>query len=80
MQPLWFVTYNTESGDSGVAGYFTEEPSDGHLTTYFKALMPDEFFTEDWGGKEVESRLVFWKVHKLEEEVLPAWSEPVPSI
>ena len=64
---VFVVSYNTESGDSGVVGYFNKRPTEGHLTAYFKKIMPDEFIQDEEG----ESRYVFWDVWELTSQKLP---------
>ena len=70
---IYVVSYDTESGDRGVVGYFREEPSDGHLSAFFKKMMPDEFQTKP------TVRLVHWDVVALEELPLPKPIRSVPS-
>jgi len=73
---VYVVLYHTESGDRGVVGYFLKEPTDGHLTAYFRALMPDEFVKE---GRQTR-RYVFWEVQRLTLEALPKAVSPIQSI
>lgn len=73
---VYVVKYHTESGDSGVVGWFDEYPTDGHLTAYFNKLMPDEFFKD----KDGEVRYIFWEVWELDHEQLPKPVKPVESI
>jgi hypothetical protein len=76
MQSIFVVSYITESGDSGVVGYFDKEPSDGHLTAFFKEIMPDEFVKE---GKK-EYRYIHWDVFELIKEEMPKEVKPVESV
>lgn len=70
---IYVVTYRTESSDRGVVGYFTQRPNDRHLTTFFKALMPDEF--------QDGYRTVFWEVEELKLQPMPKPAKKaVPSI
>ncbi len=70
---MFIVTWNTESGDTGVEGYWEEEPTDLHLETYFKKQNPCEF--------ERGRRTIWWEVHELEQMKLPKPSKKVtPSI
>lgn len=75
-KPIYVASYRTESGDEGVLGYWTTYPTDEHLTTVFKAALPDEFET----CKEGEYRMVWWDVWELDEEPLPEPSKLVKSI
>lgn len=70
---MYIVTWETESGDSGVEGYWEDKPTDLHLETYFRKQNPDEF---DHGR-----RLIWWEVHELEKAELPKPAKRVtPSI
>ncbi len=69
---VYVATYVTESGDRGVVGYFTTEPTDGHLSALFKKLMPAEFIDGQ--------RYVHWSVENLKEIKLPKPIKPIPSI
>lgn len=77
-KPVYAVSYTTESGDSGVVGYFLKEPNDGHLTAYFQKVMPDEFIDDGEDGPI--KRRVFWDVWKLTELKMPKPVEPIESI
>lgn len=65
--PFWAVTYTTESGDSGFAGIFNEEPTDEHL----RALAQDEYAEEvieeeDDEGNAITTVLIYFDVHEVE--------------
>lgn len=66
---MFIVTWNTESGDEGVEGYWEEKPTDHHLETYFRKSHPQEF--ESYG------RLIFWEVHELQKLKMPRKSKKV---
>jgi len=74
---IWVAQYHTESGDHGVLGYFSKEPSEGQLTAVFKENMPAEFVQEIDGQ---EYRYVFWQVVELEKMKLPKAIAEVQSI
>ena len=69
MNTVYVVVYETESGDHGVEGYWTEAPTDYHLETYFRKNNPDEF--------DRESRTIFWKVHTLNLLEMPKKAKKV---
>lgn len=77
MSKIYMATWQTESGDDGVVGYWDREPTEGELTAVFKKIMPDEF--DSWNG-EPERRLIWWQVHELRLEELPEPVAEVPSI
>ena len=62
---IYVATYVTESGDRGVVGYWTKEPSETKLREYFKKLMPDEFLEDDDGSGPGYDCLVYWEVECL---------------
>ena len=43
MSKIYVAEWRTESGDSGVEGYWTTEPTEKQLSAYFEEMMPDEF-------------------------------------
>lgn len=73
---VYVVTFETESGDRGVVGYFDIAPTDGHLTAYFLKFMPSEFETVD--GETL--RYVHWDVHELKAAKLPKPVKPIDSV
>lgn len=54
---IYVVSYQTESGDQGIIGYFETKPTKKELTAYFKRTMPDEF--------EDGHQYVYWHVESL---------------
>ena len=70
---IYVVFWRAESGDDGVEGYFTELPTDEHLTAYFKDLTPWNFD----GEGEDERRMIWWEVYELGKLPLP---EPIKVI
>jgi len=40
---VYIAPWNTESGDDGVAGYWTVEPTEQELEAYFREHFEDEF-------------------------------------
>lgn len=54
---IWVVTWDTESGDAGVEGYWTEKPSETQLAVYMAGQFPDDF----------ESQTLYYVVEKLEQ-------------
>lgn len=73
---IYVVTYDTESGDRGVVGYFNRRPTNRHLTALFRELMPDEFVSDVDGVR----RMVFWSVEGLKEMKLPKPVDEVQTI
>jgi len=76
MSKIYMATWSTESSDEGAVGYWTRKPTEGELTAYFKERFDWEFEEED--GEE--RRFIWWEVHELSEEDLPAPVAEVPSI
>ena len=76
MNNIFVATYVTESGDQGVLGYWTEEPTEEQLTAIFKNWMPDEFVEDEDGA----CRYVFWELTELEFGELPEGIPTVPTI
>ena len=74
---IYVVPWHTESGDDGVLGYFTEEPTEEQLTQLFYEIMPYEF---EYMGTPDACRLVFWTVHELPMRALPEGIPAVDSI
>ncbi len=70
------VTYQTESGDRGVAAVYSDAPTEGHLATLTRERFAGEIDIEE--GETV--RLIFYDVAAVEIEPLPEPSEPIPSI
>ncbi len=76
MTPVYVATYFTESGDSGVIGYWTEEPTQEQLTALFREWMPEEFIDDEEGS----CRYVFWELTELKFGELPDGIPLVQSI
>ena len=76
MGNIFVATYDTESGDHGVIGYWTEQPTEEQLTALFKEWMPDEFVEDEDG----ECRYVFWELIELEHGELPEGIAQIPTI
>jgi len=57
MNDMYVVTYTTESGDSGVAGYCEKKPTNKQLQKWFMENMPEEF--------QDDAAYISWDVHKL---------------
>lgn len=76
MDNIFVATYDTESGNHGVIGYWTEKPTQEQLTALFKKWMPEEFVEDEDGT----CRYVFWELNELEVGELPEGIPLVPSI
>jgi hypothetical protein len=57
---MWIAIWNNESGDSGVEGYWEQEPSDTELYSYFREFSPDDFGEHD-------GQYIFWVLKELKE-------------
>jgi len=75
---LYVVTYTSECGDEGVAGVFTEEPTDGHLAAITRRDYSDHIVEDDY--EDGPRRLIFFDIHKAVVEELPEPIDPIPSI
>lgn len=58
---IYVVTYNTESGDRGVAGYVTRKPTEKEIEAWFK-----KHHAQEW---EDGHRYIYWEVHPIEREM-----------
>jgi len=70
--PIYVATWESESTDSGVEGYWLNRPSERELTAHFKETMPWEF--GEYG------RTVWWEVVVLYESEIPEGIDVVQSI
>lgn len=69
---VYVATWESESSERGVEGYWLTNPSEQELTAHFKEEMPWEFE----GGR----RTVWWEVVELNERNLPDGIPVVESI
>lgn len=71
---MFVVTYSTESGDSGVAGVFSEFPDEGHLSAIAVRDYPHEVVEDD--GEPF--KCISFTVHTVDGlQALPEPIEPI---
>jgi hypothetical protein len=58
---IYVLSYVTESGDKGVAGYWTKRPSKSKQVAHMRERFPDEFF-------DGRPEYIFWQLESLEAQ------------
>lgn len=43
MNKIWIMKWSTESGDSGVCGYWTSKPIPSVISNFLQDTFPDDF-------------------------------------
>lgn len=43
---IWVATWNTESGDQGIAGYWKSKPKKTELDRYMASRFPEDYESE----------------------------------
>lgn len=54
---IWVATWDTESGDSGVVGYWKSKPTQKKLDKYMAKGMPDDY----------EAKTLYYSLESLKE-------------
>lgn len=66
---VYIVLWNTESGDEGVEGYWTEKPSEEQLYAYMLDRFDYEFEIDEDTGRATP--YIYWELKEL--KLQPGW-------
>lgn len=59
MKTIWILNWSNESGDSGVTGFWTQEPSTDAVLRFVEEMFPDDF----------EAKTLYYDIELLSEIV-----------
>ena len=65
---IWIITWNTESSDHGVLGYFTKKPTTAQQEKLKEKHFPQEKCDEGSEGPDGTGWYVYFTVEELTEE------------
>ena len=61
---IYYIDWNTESGDSGQHGYWTKKPTKKQQRGFMREMHPCEY--EDGDGPSEDGGAVYWSIEYFE--------------